>query len=36
MDNRIIWIYGLIDPRDNEVKYVGKTFRLEQRFKDLD
>lgn len=31
---RVIWIYGLIDPRDNEVKYVGKTFRLDRRFKD--
>jgi hypothetical protein len=34
MDNRKVWIYGLIDPRNNEVKYVGKTFRLERRFKD--
>lgn len=34
MDDRKIWIYGLIDPRNNEVKYVGKTFRLERRFKD--
>jgi len=34
MDSRKVWIYGLIDPRDNEVKYIGKTFRLERRFKD--
>jgi len=34
MDDRKVWIYGLIDPRNNEVKYVGKTFRLERRFKD--
>ena len=31
---RDVFIYFLIDPRDNAVKYVGKTFRLNRRFRD--
>lgn len=27
----VIYIYGLYDPRDNELRYIGKTSRLEQR-----
>lgn len=28
------YIYGLIDPRTNEVRYVGKTFSIERRVKE--
>jgi hypothetical protein len=31
-DEEIIYIYALIDPRDNEVRYVGKTNDLYSRF----
>lgn len=33
-DNRKIWIYTLTDPRNNLVKYIGKTFRLNRRLND--
>jgi len=29
---RIVYIYVLIDPRNNKVKYVGKTVNLQNRF----
>lgn len=33
MDNRDVYIYALIDPRDNSVNYVGRTVNMESRFK---
>lgn len=31
MDKREIYIYTLTDPRDNLVKYIGKTYRINRR-----
>mgnify|MGYP003338373331 CR=1 FL=1 len=35
MENTIqkVWIYALKDPRDNEIKYVGKSNNPEKRLK---
>lgn len=32
MKNKVC-IYGLIDPRDNKIKYIGQTIDLERRYK---
>jgi predicted GIY-YIG superfamily endonuclease len=29
--NKPVYIYSLVDPRDNKVKYIGKTVNLEKR-----
>lgn len=32
MKNRTVWIYGLVDPRDQLIKYVGQTVNLKTRY----
>ena len=31
MKDRVVYIYGLIDPRNNELRYIGKTVNLKDR-----
>ena len=31
---KIVYIYGLIDPRDNIIKYIGKTINIKNRYAD--
>lgn len=31
---QVVYIYGLFDPRDNQLRYVGKTINLEARLRD--
>lgn len=32
MANRTVWIYAMIDPRDQLVKYIGQTVNLKTRY----